>query len=70
MVVCQGKQRGQRNRFQSIAAAPRSHAFPRSPKTKTKKQKNAVYRYLLFKSSREELVKDVDDLKKKITGEL
>jgi hypothetical protein len=29
-----------------------------------------VYRYLLFKSSREELVKDVDDLKKKITGEL
>eukprot|EP00775_Hariotina_reticulata_P002300 gene2300-2609_t len=29
-----------------------------------------VYRYLLFKSSREELVKDVDELKKKITGEL
>jgi len=28
-----------------------------------------VYRYLLFKSSREELVKDVDELKKKITGE-
>ncbi|KAF8066414.1 CURT1A [Scenedesmus sp. PABB004] len=28
-----------------------------------------IYRYLLFKSSREELVKDVDELKKKITGE-
>mmetsp|Transcript_14023 Transcript_14023/g.23823 ORF Transcript_14023/g.23823 Transcript_14023/m.23823 type:complete len:157 (+) Transcript_14023:131-601(+) len=27
-----------------------------------------VYRYLLFKSSREELVSDVEDLKKKITG--
>jgi len=27
-----------------------------------------VYRYLLFKDSREELVKDVDSLKKKITG--
>lgn len=27
-----------------------------------------VYRYLLFKDSREELVKDVEDLKKKITG--
>ncbi|KAI8469126.1 MAG: CAAD domains of cyanobacterial aminoacyl-tRNA synthetase-domain-containing protein [Monoraphidium minutum] len=27
-----------------------------------------VYRYLLFQSSREELVKDVDDLKKKIGG--
>ncbi|GBF94234.1 hypothetical protein Rsub_06504 [Raphidocelis subcapitata] len=27
-----------------------------------------VYRYLLFKSNREELVKDVDELKKKITG--
>ncbi|KAI8474210.1 MAG: CAAD domains of cyanobacterial aminoacyl-tRNA synthetase-domain-containing protein [Monoraphidium minutum] len=27
-----------------------------------------VYRYLLFQSSRDELVKDVDDLKKKITG--
>eukprot|EP00882_Tetradesmus_deserticola_P001396 GHRQ01001512.1.p2 GENE.GHRQ01001512.1~~GHRQ01001512.1.p2 ORF type:complete len:122 (+),score=35.24 GHRQ01001512.1:225-590(+) len=29
-----------------------------------------IYRYLLFKSSREELVKDVDELKKKITGEM
>ena len=29
-----------------------------------------TYRYLLFKSSREELTKDVDELKKKITGEL
>jgi len=29
-----------------------------------------VYRYLLFKSSREELAKDVEELKKKITGEL
>eukprot|EP00878_Enallax_costatus_P001122 GHUV01001259.1.p1 GENE.GHUV01001259.1~~GHUV01001259.1.p1 ORF type:complete len:145 (+),score=40.93 GHUV01001259.1:125-559(+) len=29
-----------------------------------------IYRYLLFKSSREELVRDVDELKKKITGEL
>ena len=28
-----------------------------------------TYRYLLFKSSREELSKDVDELKKKITGE-
>lgn len=28
-----------------------------------------VYRYLLFKSSREELSKDVEELKKKITGE-
>uniref|UniRef100_A0A061SMW2 Protein curvature thylakoid chloroplastic-like n=2 Tax=Tetraselmis sp. GSL018 TaxID=582737 RepID=A0A061SMW2_9CHLO len=27
-----------------------------------------VYRYLLFKSSREELIKDVDELKKRITG--
>lgn len=27
-----------------------------------------VYRYLLFKSSREELVKDIDELKKKISG--
>ncbi|KIY93528.1 Uncharacterized protein MNEG_14434 [Monoraphidium neglectum] len=27
-----------------------------------------VYRYLLFQNSREELVKDVDELKKKITG--
>mmetsp|Transcript_17162 Transcript_17162/g.44015 ORF Transcript_17162/g.44015 Transcript_17162/m.44015 type:complete len:157 (-) Transcript_17162:78-548(-) len=27
-----------------------------------------VYRYLLFKSSREELISDVDELKKKITG--
>lgn len=27
-----------------------------------------VYRYLLFKSSREELVRDIDDLKDKITG--
>mmetsp|Transcript_32494 Transcript_32494/g.92090 ORF Transcript_32494/g.92090 Transcript_32494/m.92090 type:complete len:155 (+) Transcript_32494:339-803(+) len=27
-----------------------------------------VYRYLLFKSSREELVEDVEELKKKITG--
>ncbi|KAF6263411.1 CAAD domains of cyanobacterial aminoacyl-tRNA synthetase-domain-containing protein [Scenedesmus sp. NREL 46B-D3] len=29
-----------------------------------------IYRYLLFKNSREELVKDVDELKKKITGEM
>lgn len=28
-----------------------------------------TYRYLLFKNSREELAKDVEDLKKKITGE-
>lgn len=28
-----------------------------------------VYRYLLFKSSREELLKDVDELKQKIAGE-
>eukprot|EP00803_Ostreobium_quekettii_P003811 evm.model.scf_2003.5 EVM.evm.TU.scf_2003.5 scf_2003:25910-29797(-) len=28
-----------------------------------------VYRYLLFKSSREELIRDVDALKDKITGE-
>jgi len=28
-----------------------------------------VYRYLLFKSSREELIKDVDSLKNKITGD-
>lgn len=27
-----------------------------------------VYRYLLFKSSREELIQDVDELKKKISG--
>ncbi|CAG9461209.1 unnamed protein product [Pedinophyceae sp. YPF-701] len=27
-----------------------------------------VYRYLLFKSSRQELVADIEDLKKKITG--
>lgn len=27
-----------------------------------------VYRYLLFKSSRQELIQDVDELKKKITG--
>jgi len=27
-----------------------------------------VYRYLLFKSSREELIQDVEELKKKITG--
>lgn len=27
-----------------------------------------VYRYLLFKSSREELLRDIDDLKEKITG--
>jgi hypothetical protein len=36
----------------------------------TRKKHQTVYRYLLFKSSREELVKDVDELKKKITGEL
>eukprot|EP00879_Flechtneria_rotunda_P027691 GHRR01029675.1.p1 GENE.GHRR01029675.1~~GHRR01029675.1.p1 ORF type:complete len:149 (-),score=44.43 GHRR01029675.1:567-1013(-) len=28
-----------------------------------------VYRYLLFKSSREELVRDVEELKKRITGD-
>ena len=28
-----------------------------------------TYRYLLFKSSREELVEDIDSLKKKISGE-
>merc|ERR550514_616115 len=28
-----------------------------------------TYRYLLFKSSRQELVQDVEDLKKKISGE-
>lgn len=28
-----------------------------------------VYRYLLFKESREELIADVDELKKKISGE-
>merc|ERR1712139_271039 len=28
-----------------------------------------TYRYLLFKSSRQELVRDIDDLKKKVSGE-
>lgn len=28
-----------------------------------------VYRYLLFKSSREELIADIDELKKKISGD-
>jgi hypothetical protein len=27
-----------------------------------------VYRYLLFKSSRKELVEDIEDLKRKVTG--
>jgi hypothetical protein len=42
----------------------------RAPEKNANTKKQSVYRYLLFKSSREELVKDVDDLKKKITGEL
>ncbi|BDA44636.1 Protein CURVATURE THYLAKOID 1A, chloroplastic [Coccomyxa sp. Obi] len=29
-----------------------------------------VYRYLLFKSSREELLEDIEELKKKVTGSL
>jgi len=29
-----------------------------------------TYRYLLFKSSREELSKDVEEIKKRITGEM
>jgi hypothetical protein len=48
------------------ALTPNAPLHPQNPP----KQPKTVYRYLLFKSSREELVKDVDDLKKKITGEL
>jgi hypothetical protein len=53
----------------ALALARRALTLTPTPPT-PQKNKKTVYRYLLFKSSREELVKDVDDLKKKITGEL